>query len=222
METPTVFHESFSMPYSANISVTSVIDGTTQQQTTTITGTTATKFNFTLPAASTGTLTTRTDDNTGVVTAASGHGIVTSDTVCVFWTDTNGDLQYRSGMTATVATNAITVGGGDGTTGISVLPAASTAVTISKLDSQTLDSDPTISALEILSISAGSNSLLAQLRSVPAAQAKVNFLCEGTGNINFSGVPSLFAAANTDTTIGTVQFYPASTNAITVQITFLL
>lgn len=210
------------MPYSATISVTSVIDGTTQQQVSTITGTAAPKFNFSLAAASTGTLTTRTDDNTGVVTAASGHGIITNDVVCVFWTDTNGDLQYRSGMTATVATNAITVDGGDGTTGISVLPAADTAVTISKLDSQTLDADPNIAALEILSISAGSNSLLAQLRSVPDAEAKVNFLCESTGNINFSNVPALFTGLSTDTTIGVIQLYPASVNATTVQITFLL
>lgn len=77
----------------------------------------------TLAAGKAGTLTTRTDDNTGVATLSAGHGIVTSDVVDVFWA---GGL--RRGMTATVAVNAVTVDGGAGT----VLPAATTALVVCK------------------------------------------------------------------------------------------
>jgi len=74
-----------------------------------------------LVAAQTGTLTTRTDDNTGVATLSTGHGIATSDVVDVYW---SGGVRY--GMTATVATNAVTIDGGAG----DVLPSSSTAVTV--------------------------------------------------------------------------------------------
>lgn len=76
-----------------------------------------------LVAAQTGTLTTRTDDNTGVATLSTGHGIITSDVCDVYW---SGGCRY--GMTATVATNAVTLDGGAGT----VLPAESTPVTVVK------------------------------------------------------------------------------------------
>ena len=47
-------------------------------------------------AGKAGSLTTRTDNDTGVATLAGGHGIVTSDKVDVFWA---GGRRY--GMTAT-------------------------------------------------------------------------------------------------------------------------
>ena len=65
-----------------------------------------------------GTLGTRTDDDTGVVTLSTGHGIATSDVVDVYW---SGGVRY--GMTATVSTNDVTVDGGSG----DVLPAQDTA-----------------------------------------------------------------------------------------------
>ena len=67
-----------------------------------------------------GTLTTRTSDSNGVVTA-SGHDIVSAEIVDVFWT---GGVRY--GMTATVAGDAVTVDGGAGT----VIPAKDTAEVI--------------------------------------------------------------------------------------------
>lgn len=76
-----------------------------------------------LEAGHAGSLTTRTDNDTGVATLSTGHGIVTSDKVDVFWT---GGLRY--GMTATVATNAVTVDGGAGDN----LPDALTAVVVCK------------------------------------------------------------------------------------------
>ena len=77
----------------------------------------------TLPAGKAGTLTTRTDDNTGVATLATGHGIVTSDKVDVFWAD-----GVRYGMTANVTGDAVTVDGGDG----DALPVATTPLVVTK------------------------------------------------------------------------------------------
>jgi len=74
-----------------------------------------------LVAAQTGTLTTRTDDDTGVATLSTGHGIESDDVVDVYWA---GGIRY--GMTATVAVNAVTVDGGDGDN----LPIQDTAVTV--------------------------------------------------------------------------------------------
>lgn len=86
----------------------------------------------TLPAGNGGgTLTTRTDDDTGVATV-SGHDIVSAEVVDVFWT---GGVRY--GMTATVAGDAITVDGGNG----DVLPAQATAVVVTKTVVVDLDFD---------------------------------------------------------------------------------
>jgi len=77
----------------------------------------------TLPAANAGDLTTRTDADTGVVTAdSSEHGITASDTVNVFWAD-----GVRYGMDVSdVTDDAITVDGGAGDD----LPTQDTAVFI--------------------------------------------------------------------------------------------
>jgi hypothetical protein len=70
-----------------------------------------------------GTLSTRTDNDTGVVTLSAGHGILTNDKVDVFW---SGGRRY--GMTATVNVNAVTVDLGSGDN----LPALNTAVVVCK------------------------------------------------------------------------------------------
>ena len=74
-----------------------------------------------LAAAQTGTLTTKTDDDTGIATLSAGHGIETADVVDVYWA-----AGIRYGMDATVATNAVTVDGGAG----DALPTQDTAVTV--------------------------------------------------------------------------------------------
>jgi hypothetical protein len=79
---------------------------------------------ITLPAGKSGTLSTRTDDDTGIVAVASGHGITASDTVAVFW---DGGVQYNVDVTATDGTTiSIDLGDGDN------LPIATTAVVIAK------------------------------------------------------------------------------------------
>jgi len=77
----------------------------------------------TVTAAKVGTLTTRTDNDTGVATMNAGHGFVTGDELDVFWTG-----GQRRGMTATVATNAVTIDGGTGDN----LPVLSTPLTVKK------------------------------------------------------------------------------------------
>lgn len=80
-------------------------------------------YPVTLPAMdpqNVGTLTTRTDDNTGVATLTAGHNIVSTDVVDVYWA---GGVRY--GMVATVTVNAVALEGGDG----DVLPAQDTVIT---------------------------------------------------------------------------------------------
>lgn len=73
-----------------------------------------------LAAAQSGSLTTRTDNDTGVITLAEGHGITDADTVDVYW---SGGMRY--GMTVTgYDTTTITVDAGSGDN----LPVAETAV----------------------------------------------------------------------------------------------
>jgi len=76
-----------------------------------------------LPAGNAGTLSTRTDANTGVVTLSAGHGVQTGNKVDVYW---DGGMRY--GMTATVSGNDVTIdaGGGDD------LPDESEAVVLTK------------------------------------------------------------------------------------------
>lgn len=77
-----------------------------------------------LPAGKSGTLSTRTDDNTGIVTVSSGHGITASDTVDVYW---SGGRRYGVDVTAQDSTTiSIDLGAGDN------LPIATTAVVIVK------------------------------------------------------------------------------------------
>lgn len=71
-------------------------------------------------AAAPGDLTTRTDNDTGVVTLDAGHSIVTGK-VDVFW---DGGRRYN--LDATVVGNACTIDGGAG----DVLPADETPVTV--------------------------------------------------------------------------------------------
>jgi hypothetical protein len=74
-----------------------------------------------LAAAKSGQLTTRTDDDTGELTMAPGHGITTGQRLDVFWTG-----GHRRGMTVgTVAGDVVPIDGGSG----DVLPANLTAIT---------------------------------------------------------------------------------------------
>lgn len=97
--------------------------GVSIQRTLTRTGDGGIPYDVSLAPGKAGTLSTRTDDDTGVVTLSGGHGIATSDVVDVFW---SGGRRY--GMTATVATNDVTVDGGAG----DAFPVEDTAVVLCK------------------------------------------------------------------------------------------
>jgi hypothetical protein len=78
-------------------------------------------LDVTLDPAKTGTLTTRTDDNTGTLTMTGGHGITDGLRLDVYWATGS-----RLGMTVgTVATNSVPIDGGVGDN----LPIATTAIT---------------------------------------------------------------------------------------------
>jgi len=79
--------------------------------------------NPTIPKGFTGTLTTRTDDNTGTVTLTAGHGITTGDNVDIYW---DGGVQYDVTV-GTVSTNSMPFDSGIGDN----LPIATTAVVVS-------------------------------------------------------------------------------------------
>lgn len=79
-----------------------------------------------LAAAKTGTLSTRTDDDTGEITLSTGHGITTGMIVDIYW---SGGVRY--GVTVgTVAGNAVPFGGEGGEGAGDVLPIQTTAVTV--------------------------------------------------------------------------------------------
>ena len=114
-----------------------------------------------------GSLTTRTDNDTGVVTLATGHGIQTNDVVDVYWA---GGVRY--GMTATVATNAVTVDGGAGDN----LPDALTTITavVEQIDwEMDFDGDD----VEIIGV-------FYRNPSDTGAKAHVNFQDSGSASIN--------------------------------------
>lgn len=88
---------------------------------TTISSDLGTPFSETLAVAKAGTLSTRTDDNTGVLTMAGGHGFTDGQRLDVYWSGGS-----RRGMTiGTVATNSVPIDGGAGDN----LPIATTAIT---------------------------------------------------------------------------------------------
>jgi hypothetical protein len=127
----------------ATINVSASVAGLSIQSSITRTATGNGGQEVSVAAAKTGTLSTRTDDNTGVVTLAADHGIVSADVVDVYW---SGGLRY--GMTATVVSNDATLDGGAGT----ALPAQGTAVTVCK--QTTLDCDFDGDKLEAIVVSA--------------------------------------------------------------------
>ena len=86
---------------------------------------------LTLPAAKTGTLSTRTNDTTGTLTMEASHGIVTADIIDLYW---DGGRRYNV-VVGAVSGTSVPISGGAG----DVLPAQDTAVTAQV--QQVIDSD---------------------------------------------------------------------------------
>lgn len=113
----------------AQYSLSMSLGGVSIQKSINRTGDHANAYEVTLPVGKAGTLSTRTDNDTGVVTATA-HGLIVGDKVNVFW---SGGKRY--GMTvsavadannATVGTLAGEIGAGDN------FPVQGTAVVITK------------------------------------------------------------------------------------------
>jgi len=80
-----------------------------------------------VPAAKAGTLSTRTDNDTGILTLAADHGVLTGDRIDVYWEEA-GVKGQRLGMTVgTVAGTSVPIDSGAGDN----LPTAAVAVTAS-------------------------------------------------------------------------------------------
>ncbi len=78
-----------------------------------------------IAVAKIGQLTTRTDNNTGTLTMASGHGIITGDRLDIYWTENDIKGHRRGVVVGTVASLSVPIdlGAGDN------LPTNLTAVT---------------------------------------------------------------------------------------------
>ena len=109
---------------SGTLSISLALGGTAINRSVTRTTDAAVAYEVSLPAGKAGTLSTRTDSNTGILTVASGHGITDADTVDVFWTGGN-----RYGMTVTAYdSTTISIDLGAGTN----LPDAATSIVVTK------------------------------------------------------------------------------------------
>lgn len=109
------------MSVSMTFKETNQVLGMTFPCAVTVTADGAVLKNITVPAAKTGTLTTRTDADTGTLTMAGGHGITTGARLDLYWT---GGM--RRGITVgTVASNSVPIDLGSGDD----LPGTSTAIT---------------------------------------------------------------------------------------------
>jgi hypothetical protein len=115
----------------SNLTVSGDIGGAAMNSSFSRTATGQIAHDVTLNAAKSGTLTTRTNNTSGIATLEAGHGIVASNVVDLYWT---GGRRYNVNATA-VATNDVTFSGGTGDN----LPVATTALTMTK--QQTIDTD---------------------------------------------------------------------------------
>jgi len=83
-----------------------------------------------LPAAKTGTLSTRTSDTAGTLTLEADHGITDSDVINIFWLDADGVYHCAYGATVgTVDGNDVPFTGASG----DVLPAEDDVITASEV-----------------------------------------------------------------------------------------
>lgn len=109
------------MPDTIQTSVTATINGRTYSTDWSISGENVGGSSPTVTAAKAGTLSARTDNDTGTITGPSGHGVVDGDKLDVYWTG-----GHRRNMTVgTVSGTSIPIDGGSGDN----LPAAASSLT---------------------------------------------------------------------------------------------
>ena len=107
------------------LSISGSVAGAPFNDTITRTADGAINHEVSLPAAKTGTLSTRTTDTTGTLTMEAAHGIETADLIDVYW-DVGGVKGMRHDVVVgEVAVNDVPISGGSGDN----LPAEDSAVT---------------------------------------------------------------------------------------------
>lgn len=136
------------MPFTMTINESASVLGLTFPTKTTVTADGNVSKAPTVAAAKTGTLTTRTDANTGELTMAASHGITTGARLDLYWTGGS-----RRGITVgTVATNAVPIDLGSGDD----LPADETVITAMVPTEEAFAvSGSTVSAIALYSDQAG-------------------------------------------------------------------
>jgi hypothetical protein len=117
------------MPHDMTVRTSATLNGSSPSTTVTVSGDVLVSpkksGSSALAAAKTGSLTTRTDANTGTLTMTAGHGITTGAFLFLFWVNADGTLGSRRTIVGTVSVNSVPIdlGAGDD------LPIATTAVT---------------------------------------------------------------------------------------------
>lgn len=191
-------------------SKTIVANGRTYKRSDAVSMPEGTNVDLALPIAQAGTLTTRTDADTGVITMDSvSHGYTTSDFLAVFWTDADGVEGYRINMDITAVAGALVtvdLGFGDD------LPIATTEVAVGLMTVRTIDIDGTANGLAGVVISSGKRGCAAlQAAGTMAGTDLLAHLTTGSPTYDWLGGldgtfggPTAdlvrFAAANGDTT----------------------
>lgn len=118
------------MAYTAKLTRSITIGGKTYTQQRTLSGGLPLVRSESVPAAKAGTLSARTDNDTGTATLGASHGIVDGDRVDVYW-----DGGRRYGMTVgTVSGTSVPVDGGAGDN----LPVLTTVIQVAVAQEKTL------------------------------------------------------------------------------------
>lgn len=158
----------------------------------------------TLPAAKSGTLSTRTGDTAGTLTLEADHGITDSEVINIFWMDAEGVYHCAYGATVgTVDGNDVPFTGASG----DVLPTEGDAITASLVVEIDIDFDGDLAEM----LAAGANKLahIAFRDSTPTVLKAVLLLAaEGWSWISGQGITNPLAgnpvndvlASNGDTT----------------------
>lgn len=118
------------MPLAASLQSTHQVGGEQFAESVSLSGDRQGGGKWSVPAAKPATLTTRTDNDTGTLTLATGHGFVNGDVVDLYWA-----AGKRRGMTVGSATGTTLVA--DGGSGDN-LPTAATALTVCKRVTKTI------------------------------------------------------------------------------------
>jgi hypothetical protein len=196
------------MSATATVTIRTQIAGQTISQSISRTEEHESRVSIAVPAGKAGTLTTRTDDNTGVATVASGHGVTTSDVVSVFW---SGGSRYGMTVSATTSTT-ISVDGGSGDN----LPTATTAIIVSKQVAHALELVG--DKLELMTIRSTQRGSVEFFSSAPASLLRYD-IAAGEGRFWIDGIGYTNPLAGD--TVATIQVANGSATADTLEIGLL-